>query len=113
MHAVRLLCTLTVRPHDLQLPRNYLLQFYRALHHNLISDDQEMINVLIKYCGARFFSLQLPGYSLLMLDFLHAANTIISSAELKGVRLHSLACFVWLSQEDIVAILIVVLTFLE
>ena len=44
-----------------------------------------MINLLVKLCGARFFSLQLPGYSLLMLDFLQAANTIISSNDLKGV----------------------------
>ena len=45
-----------------------------------------MINIIVKYCGARFFSLQLPGYSLLMFDFLHAANAVLSS-DMKGVTL--------------------------
>ena len=38
--ALRLLCTLVVRPHDVQLPRNQLLLFYRALHHNLVGQDK-------------------------------------------------------------------------
>ena len=102
--ALRLLCTLIVRPQDIPLPRNQLLIFYRSLHLGLtgqnqvklfkyllrISDlnmrlRQETINIIIKYCGMRFFSLQLPGFLLLMLDFLHGANSIISSTELKGV----------------------------
>ena len=111
--ALRLLCTVVVRPHDIALPRNQLLLFFRAIHHSLVGQDQvypsiinslcyfisllicgvntvffsqDAINTVIKYCGARFFSLQLPGYSLLMLDFLHAANTIISNNDLKGVN---------------------------
>ncbi|XP_046445727.1 ral GTPase-activating protein subunit alpha-1-like isoform X1 [Daphnia pulex] len=82
--ALRLLCTVVVRPHDIPLPRNQLLLFFRAIHHALVGQDQDAINTVIKYCGARFFSLQQPGYSLLMLDFLHAANTIISNNDLKG-----------------------------
>ena len=38
--ALRLLCMLTVRRHDIPLPRNHLLQFYRALHRGLVGDDQ-------------------------------------------------------------------------
>lgn len=49
---------------------------------------QDAINTVLKFCGARFFSLQLPGYSLLMLDFLHAANTIVSNNDLKGVTIY-------------------------
>lgn len=82
--ALRLLCTIVVRIHDIPLPRNQLLLFYRAIHHALVGQDQDAINTVLKFCGARFFSLQLPGYSLLMLDFLHAANTIISNNDLKG-----------------------------
>jgi hypothetical protein len=115
--ALRLLCTVVVRPHDIPLPRNQLLLFFRAIHHALVGQDQvnpniintlhfitlpirgvnyfffffpqDAINTVIKYCGARFFSLQQPGYSLLMLDFLHAANTIISNNDLKGVIFHT------------------------
>jgi len=83
--ALRLICILVVRPHDLELPRNQLLQFYRTIHNGLIGEDQEMINIIVKYCGPRFFSLQLPGYSLLMFDFLHAANVVLSSSDMKGI----------------------------
>ena len=38
--ALRLICILVARPHDLQLPRNQLLQFYRTIHNGLIGDDQ-------------------------------------------------------------------------
>lgn len=37
--ALRLICILIVRPHDLQLPKNQLLQFYRIIHNGLISED--------------------------------------------------------------------------
>lgn len=38
--ALRLLCTLVVRPQDVPLPRNQLLLFYRALHNALVGPDQ-------------------------------------------------------------------------
>lgn len=41
---------------------------------------------MIKYTGARFFSLLLPGYNLLMLDYLQGANSVLASSDTKGVR---------------------------
>ncbi len=32
--------TLMVRPHDVALPRNQLLQYYRSLHYALVGQDQ-------------------------------------------------------------------------
>ena len=47
---------------------------------------QSVVNILVKHCGPRFFSLQLPGFSLLTLDFLQAIDSIISSNEVRSVR---------------------------
>ncbi|PSN32061.1 Ral GTPase-activating protein subunit alpha-2, partial [Blattella germanica] len=82
--AYRLLCTMTVTPQDISPPRDHLPQFYKVLHQGLVGTDQAVINTLIQYCGPRFFSLMLPGHSLLQYDFIHAANTIVSSSDLRG-----------------------------
>ena len=38
--AYQLLCTMTLRRHDVALPMDHLLRFYIALHHGLVSEDQ-------------------------------------------------------------------------
>lgn len=81
--ACRLLCSMTIAPHDIPLSRDHITQFYSVLHHGLIGTDQSIMNSLVKFCGPRFFSLQLQGYSLLLLDFIHAANTIVSTSDLR------------------------------
>ncbi|KAG1693961.1 Ral GTPase-activating protein subunit alpha-1 [Nymphon striatum] len=100
LYAYRLLCTLTVRQHDLPLPQNHIVQFYKVLHHGLVGHDQEVINTIVKYCGSSFFFSYLPGCTLLILDFTFAANTIASSNELNEFPrteaiaiLGSLLCF--------------------
>jgi hypothetical protein len=48
--ALRLLCTVVVRPHDIALPRNQLLLFFRTIHHSLVGQDQvypSIINALL------------------------------------------------------------------
>ncbi|PNF30190.1 Ral GTPase-activating protein subunit alpha-2 [Cryptotermes secundus] len=82
--AYRLLCTMTVTPQDISLPRDHLSQFYKVLHQGLVGTDQAVINTLVQFSGPRFFSLMLPGHSLLLYDFIHAANTIVSSSDLRG-----------------------------
>ncbi|XP_063231262.1 LOW QUALITY PROTEIN: ral GTPase-activating protein subunit alpha-1 [Bacillus rossius redtenbacheri] len=81
--AYRLLCQMTLTPHDIPMPRDHLTQFYKVLHHGLVGTDQAVINTLVQFCGPRFFSLMLPGHSLLLLDFIHATNTIVSSSDLR------------------------------
>nr|CAD7424624.1 unnamed protein product [Timema monikensis] len=82
--AYRLLCQMTVIPQDIPLPRDHITQFYKVLHQGLVGTDQAVINTLVQFCGPRFFSLMLPGHSLLLLDFIHAANTIVSLSDLRG-----------------------------
>ncbi|KAL1130227.1 hypothetical protein AAG570_013165, partial [Ranatra chinensis] len=82
--AYRLLCNMTVMMHDVALQKKHLSLFFNTLHQALTSTDQNSINTVIKHSGSRFFSLQLPGFSVLILDFIHAANTILSSTETRG-----------------------------
>ena len=85
LYAIRLLCLLTARCHDSPLPKTHLVQFYKVLHEGLTGPQADVTNSLIRYTGPRFFSLMLPGYTAYILDFLYAANSIISTSELKGV----------------------------
>ena len=85
LYALRLLCLLTIRPQDSPLPKTHLVQYYKVLHTGLTSGDPETLYNIVRFTGPRFFSLALPGYSLYLFDYLAAANTIISSQELKGV----------------------------
>ena len=41
--------------------------------------------MLVAYSGPRFFSLPMPGSTMLLLDFIQAANGIISAVDLKNV----------------------------
>ncbi|XP_075222670.1 putative Rho GTPase-activating protein CG5521 [Lycorma delicatula] len=82
--AYRLLCHMTVTTHDVSLPPGHLIQFYRVLHQGLTSKEQSVMNTLVRYCGPRFLSLQLPGFSLLLYDFVHAANAIVTSSDLRS-----------------------------
>lgn len=85
LYALRLLCLLTCRPHDTELSKTHLVQFYKVLHQGLTGPKLDVMNTLIKFTGPRFFSLMLPGYTAYILDFLFAANCIISTTDLKGV----------------------------
>ena len=46
---------------------------------------KDVVNVLIKHCGTRIFSLPLRGATALVLDFVQAANSITAAPDLKDV----------------------------
>ncbi|XP_076666780.1 putative Rho GTPase-activating protein CG5521 isoform X8 [Andrena cerasifolii] len=84
--AYRLICLLTVQPQDINLPKQHLTLFYRAVHNGIVSNDNKVLHVLVKYTGPRLFSLNLPGSSLLILDYIHSANVILSSQDVEAPR---------------------------
>lgn len=47
----------------------------------LSGTDRQAINVILQYLGPRFLSLNLPGYSLLLLDLVHACHSVLSSSD--------------------------------
>ena len=56
---------------------------FKVLHEGLTGNRPDVTHTLLKFTGPRFFSLMLPGYTAYVLDFLFAANAIVSTAELK------------------------------
>ncbi|XP_077268633.1 putative Rho GTPase-activating protein CG5521 isoform X2 [Temnothorax americanus] len=89
--AYRLICLLTVQPLDISLPKQHLTLFYRAVHNGIASNDSKVLHVLVKYTGPRLFSLNLPGSSLLILDYIHAANVILSSQDVEAPRMEAVS----------------------
>ncbi|CAH1364634.1 unnamed protein product [Tenebrio molitor] len=79
LNALRLLCTVTLNCD--QKHRNYLPQFYRFLHVALVGNSKPFLSTTLKFLGPRFLSLQLPGFSLLLLDLIHACNIVLNSME--------------------------------
>ncbi|GIY27859.1 hypothetical protein CEXT_291451 [Caerostris extrusa] len=83
---------LIVRRHDILLLREYTAHFYYALHYGLMANDQDIINTIVKHCGPNFFSIGLPGSTLLIMDFIYAADTVISSSDIKR-KFPEVACW--------------------
>ncbi|XP_055879751.1 ral GTPase-activating protein subunit alpha-2-like isoform X3 [Biomphalaria glabrata] len=81
--AYQLICQAMLRRHEVMPSPQLLAQFYLVLHTGLVSPDQDIVNVLIRDCGHKFFSFPLPGCLLLTLDFIKAAGSIISAVDHK------------------------------
>ncbi|OWR50192.1 putative tuberin [Danaus plexippus plexippus] len=59
------------------------LQLYqRALHHGLTGEDRSVVDVLVEHAAPRYLSLALDGYSLLLLDFVHASTVVLNSSDM-------------------------------
>ncbi|TMS21099.1 Ral GTPase-activating protein subunit alpha-1 [Larimichthys crocea] len=60
---------------------------------------QDIVNTIIKHCSPRFFSIGLPGATMLILDFIIAASRVTACSSLNAPRveaqilLGSLVCF--------------------
>jgi hypothetical protein len=48
---------------------------------------QDIINVLVKYCGVKFLSMSVAGSTLLISDFIQAAGAVISAVDVNSVSL--------------------------
>ncbi|XP_063247342.1 ral GTPase-activating protein subunit alpha-2 isoform X2 [Prinia subflava] len=78
LQAFRLLCTMMSRRQDLLPNSDFLVHFYFVLHLGLTSEDQDILNTVIKHCPPWFFFLGLPGFTMLIGDFLRAAARVLS-----------------------------------
>eukprot|EP00111_Clytia_hemisphaerica_P001577 TCONS_00004492-protein len=96
--AFKLMCMLTTRSHRLKPSTEHIKHFYRFLHEGLKGSDQNVINAIIGECSS-FFTLNFPGASCLINDFIHGTKTIISTIYMQYPRkeavtlLGSLLCF--------------------
>ncbi|XP_044599551.1 ral GTPase-activating protein subunit alpha-1 isoform X3 [Cotesia glomerata] len=89
--AYRLICILTTQPLDINLPKAHLILFYRALHFGIMSNDIKVIYAIVKHTGPRLFSLNLPGSSLLIMDYIHAANIILKNDDTDAPRIEAVS----------------------
>ncbi|XP_018410089.1 PREDICTED: ral GTPase-activating protein subunit alpha-1 isoform X2 [Nanorana parkeri] len=105
LHAYKLICKIMKRRQDVSPNRDFLTHFYNIMHCGLLHTDQDIVNTIIKHCSPQFFSLGLPGATLLIMDFIVAAGRVATSPSLNAPRveaqvlLGSLVCFPNLYQE--------------
>lgn len=96
--AYKLMCAMTVCRQDVPLTQEYLTHFYRLMHIGLTGTDQDVTSTIVRSC-THFFSVMLPSSSLLILDFIQAANGVVISQNMELPReeamtlLGSLLCF--------------------
>ncbi|XP_069351969.1 ral GTPase-activating protein subunit alpha-2 [Eulemur rufifrons] len=99
LQAYRLICAMMTRRQDVLPNSDFLVHFYLVMHLGLTSEDQDILNTIIRHCPPRFFSLGLPGFSMLVGDFITASARVLSTDMLTAPRsealtiLGSLVCF--------------------
>ncbi|XP_078262691.1 ral GTPase-activating protein subunit alpha-1 isoform X8 [Rhinoraja longicauda] len=99
LHAYKLICKIMKRRQDVSPNSDFLVHFYNIMHSGLLNPDQDIVNTIIKHCSPRFFSIGLPGATMLIWDFIVAASKVTFSSSLNAPRveaqilLGSLVCF--------------------
>ncbi|KAM8774418.1 ral GTPase-activating protein subunit alpha-2 isoform 2-T2 [Rhynchonycteris naso] len=99
LQAYRLICAMMTRRQDVLPNSDFLVHFYLVMHQGLTSEDQDILNTIIRHCPPRFFSLGLPGFSVLVGDFITAAARVLRTDMLAAPHsealtiLGSLVCF--------------------
>ncbi|XP_014110135.1 PREDICTED: ral GTPase-activating protein subunit alpha-2 [Pseudopodoces humilis] len=99
LQAFRLLCAMMSRRQDLLPNSDFLVHFYLVLRLGLTSEDQDILNTVVKHCPPWFFFLGLPGFTMLIGDFLGAAARVLSADTPEAPRceahtiLGALVCF--------------------
>ncbi|XP_041668550.1 ral GTPase-activating protein subunit alpha-1 isoform X7 [Cheilinus undulatus] len=99
LHAYKLICRIMKRRQDVSPNTDFLTHFYNIMHQGLMHQDQDIVNTIIKHCSPRFFSIGLPGATMLILDFIIAASRVTVCSSLNAPRveaqilLGSLVCF--------------------
>uniref|UniRef100_A0A8C0FBQ3 Ral GTPase activating protein catalytic subunit alpha 2 n=1 Tax=Bubo bubo TaxID=30461 RepID=A0A8C0FBQ3_BUBBB len=105
LQAYRLICAMMTRRQDVLPNSDFLVHFYFVMHLGLTSEDQDILNTVIKHCPPWFFFLGLPGFTMLIGDFITAAARVLSTDMLEAPRseahtiLGSLVCFPNIYQE--------------
>ncbi|XP_054470545.1 ral GTPase-activating protein subunit alpha-1 isoform X2 [Anoplopoma fimbria] len=105
LHAYKLICRIMKRRQDVSPNSDFLTHFYNIMHQGLLHQDQDIVNTIIKHCSPRFFSIGLPGATMLILDFIIAASRVTTCSSLNAPRveaqilLGSLVCFPNLYEE--------------
>ncbi|XP_051801749.1 ral GTPase-activating protein subunit alpha-2 isoform X3 [Acanthochromis polyacanthus] len=99
LQAYKLICEMMTRHQDVLPNSDFLVHLYHIMHKGFTSDDQDVLNTIIRSCSPRFFFLGLPGFTMLVGDFITAAACVLTSDSLEAPRMEaqtilgSLVCF--------------------
>ncbi|KPP74082.1 ral GTPase-activating protein subunit alpha-2-like [Scleropages formosus] len=99
LQAYRLICEMMTKHQDVLPNSDFLVHFYHVIHQGLNSEEQDVLNTVIRHCSPRFFSLGLPGFTMLVGDFITAAARVLGSDISEAPRIEaqtvlgSLVCF--------------------
>uniref|UniRef100_A0A7N6BD31 Rap-GAP domain-containing protein n=1 Tax=Anabas testudineus TaxID=64144 RepID=A0A7N6BD31_ANATE len=99
LQAFKLICEMMTRHQDLLPNSDFLVHLYHIMHKGFTSNDQDVLSTIIRSCSPRFFFLGLPGFTMLIGDFITAAARILSSDYSEAPRMEaqtvlgSLVCF--------------------
>uniref|UniRef100_A0A8C4DCW7 Ral GTPase activating protein catalytic subunit alpha 2 n=1 Tax=Dicentrarchus labrax TaxID=13489 RepID=A0A8C4DCW7_DICLA len=99
LQAYKLICEMMTRHQDVLPNSDFLVHLYHIMHKGVTSNDQDVLNTIIRSCSPRFFFLGLPGFTMLIGDFITAAACVLSSGSSEAPRLEaqtilgSLVCF--------------------
>ncbi|TNM95632.1 hypothetical protein fugu_016715 [Takifugu bimaculatus] len=99
LQAYKLICEMMTRHQDVLPNSDFLVHLYHIMHNGINSNDQDVLNTIIRSCSSRFFFLGLPGFTLLVGDFITSSACILSSYSSEAPRveaqtiLGSLVCF--------------------
>ncbi|XP_054652861.1 ral GTPase-activating protein subunit alpha-2 isoform X6 [Dunckerocampus dactyliophorus] len=99
LQAYKLICEMMTRHQDVLPNSDFLVHLYHILHKGFTSDDQDALNTIIRSCSPRFFFLGLPGFTMLVGDFITAAARVLSCDSSEAPRMEaqtilgSLVCF--------------------
>lgn len=74
--AYKLLCLMSIRRHDVELPQQYYIAFYETLHRGMNSTDPQIHSSIIKN-STQLLSLELPGCTLLVQDLYEKSRAIL------------------------------------
>lgn len=79
LHAYNLLCTISIRRHDIELPQQYYIAFYEAIQRGLSSSDSRVHASIIR-SSASLLSLELPGSTFLVQSLYERSRTLLLSS---------------------------------
>ncbi|XP_066578094.1 ral GTPase-activating protein subunit alpha-2 isoform X2 [Amia ocellicauda] len=105
LQAYKLICEMMTKHQDVLPNLDFLVHFYHVMHLGFTSEDQDVLNTVIRHCSPRFFFLALPGFTMLVGDFITAAARVLSTEVLEAPRIEaqtvlgSLVCFPSLYQQ--------------
>uniref|UniRef100_A0AAQ4NRP2 Ral GTPase activating protein catalytic subunit alpha 2 n=1 Tax=Gasterosteus aculeatus aculeatus TaxID=481459 RepID=A0AAQ4NRP2_GASAC len=99
LQAYKLICEMMTRHQDVFPNSDFLVHLYHVMHKGITSGDQDVLSTIIRSCSPRFFFLGLPGFTMLVGDFISAAACVLRSDSSEAPRMEaqtilgSLVCF--------------------